>query len=74
MTKHHILNNYILICLFALQHIRTKQEMVERRRNTKYHTKLSEIKSEEREKVKQGIKKPFFLKKSAVKDIILEEK
>lgn len=48
--------------------------MIERRRNSKYHAKLSEIKSIEREKVKKGIKKPFFLKKSAVKDIILEEK
>ena len=52
---------------------RSKQEMLERRRNSKFKEKLSSIKSEERNKVKQG-KKPYFLKKSAVKDIILEEK
>jgi hypothetical protein len=47
--------------------------MLERRRNSKLKEKLSEIKSEERNKVKQG-KKPYFLKKSAVKEIVLEEK
>lgn len=47
--------------------------MLERHRSSKLQDKLSAIKSEEREKVKQG-KKPFFLKRSAIKDIALEQK
>lgn len=51
----------------------SKQELVSRRRNDKLNGRLSEIKAQEREKVKQG-KKPFFLKRSAIKEIALEER
>lgn len=44
-----------------------------RKRTEKLNERLSSIKSEERQKVKQG-KKPFFLKRSAIKEIALEAK
>lgn len=53
--------------------IKTKQQVKERRRALQAQQRLDSMKSEEREKIKQG-KKPFFLKQSAKKEIILEEK
>jgi len=51
----------------------SKQELQSRRRTEKLNSRLSELKAQEREKVKQG-KKPFFLKRSAIKEIALEER
>ena len=53
--------------------VRMKQEATERKRGLKLMEKLDEIKGQERDKIKQG-KKPFYLKKSAVKSIELEER
>mmetsp|Transcript_18270 Transcript_18270/g.18345 ORF Transcript_18270/g.18345 Transcript_18270/m.18345 type:complete len:229 (+) Transcript_18270:59-745(+) len=49
------------------------QEISERNRNKKNTNKFHELHQQEKEKVKQG-KQPFFLKKSARKEIVLEEK
>ena len=50
-----------------------KQEMTERRRSMKVKARLQSVRAEEREKVKNG-KTPFFLKRSAKKQIALEER
>ena len=50
-----------------------KQEMTERRRSMKVKARLQTVRAEEREKVKNG-KTPFFLKRSAKKQIALEER
>jgi hypothetical protein len=46
--------------------------MTERRRAAKVRERLNQTMREEREKVKGGIKKPFFLKDSAKKQIALD--
>ena len=50
-----------------------KQEMTERRRSMKVKARLQTVRAEERQKVKNG-KTPFFLKRSAKKQIALEER
>lgn len=50
-----------------------KQQAKERKRGLRVMERLDSIRTEEREKVKQG-KKPFFLKNSAKNTISLEEK
>ena len=52
---------------------RTNQELIERRRFLQTKARLQTIKKEEKEKIKEG-KSPFFLKKSARKEIALEER
>jgi hypothetical protein len=47
--------------------------MLERRRQVKVHQAVREIYAQENEKVKEG-KKPFFLKKSAIKEIALTQR
>ena len=54
-----------------LQH--TKQEMIERRRDMKLREKMRNLKEAEKEKIKLG-KNPFFLKRSAVKEVALEQR
>jgi hypothetical protein len=46
--------------------------MAERRRAAKVRERLNETARLEREKVNRGIKKPFFLKESAKKQIALD--
>jgi ribosomal RNA-processing protein 36 len=53
--------------------LKRKQELTERRRSLKVKARLQAAKQEEREKVKNG-KTPFFLKRSAKKQIALEER
>jgi len=55
------------------QYTQGKQEMTERRRVMRALEKGKEIRAAEREKVKAG-KRPFFLKKSTMKDVMLEDK
>lgn len=50
-----------------------KQQSKERKRGLRVMERLDSIRTEEREKVKQG-KKPFFLKNSVKNTIHLEEK
>ena len=53
--------------------LKRKQELTERRRSLKVKARLLAVKQDEREKVKNG-KTPFFLKRSAKKQIALEER
>lgn len=53
--------------------LKMKQEMTERRRALRAKEVIKEAEREERQKVKEG-KKPFFLKNSAKKAIVLEER
>jgi ribosomal RNA-processing protein 36 len=50
-----------------------KQQLIERRRYLKQTAKMSEIHKIERAKVADG-KKPFFMKKSAIKDVMMDER
>lgn len=50
-----------------------KQKATERTRGIKMMEKMESVKAAEREKIKNG-KKPFFLKGSMKKHILLEEK
>lgn len=50
-----------------------KQEMIERRRALKIRDRMRAVRTEERTKVAAG-KKPFFLKESAKKALVLEER
>lgn len=51
-----------------------RQQHNERKLSANVSSKLSQLQKEEREKVKQGIKKPFYLKNSAKRQIMAEEK
>lgn len=51
-----------------------KQQLKERQHAVRMMTKLDELKAAEREKVKAGVKKPFYLKNSAKKEMALEDK
>lgn len=51
-----------------------RQQHNERKLSANVSSKLSQLQKEEREKVKQGIKKPFHLKNSAKRQIMAEEK
>lgn len=51
-----------------------KQEATERRRALNTIQRLDEMKQEERRKVKEGVKKPYFMKNSAMKEVALEER
>lgn len=54
--------------------VERKQQMKSRRHKLAVQDRLAEIKRQEKAKVAAGIKKPYFLKKSEMKDIALEEK
>ena len=51
-----------------------KQDQAERKRKDKLTEKLSTIRAEDRKKSKEIGKKPFYLKKSAIKEIALEQR
>ena len=51
-----------------------KQDQAERKRKDKLTEKLSSIRAEARKKNKDLGKKPFYLKKSAIKEIALEQR
>lgn len=51
-----------------------RQQHNERKLSANVSSKLSQLQKEEREKVKQGIKKPFYLKNSVKRQIMAEEK
>lgn len=53
--------------------VKMKQQFSERKRGLQVASRLDQIKSNERAKVKEG-KQPFYLKKSAMKELALEEK
>ena len=61
---------YFIRCISVLS---KKQTMVERRRATKINERIKEVFREEKQKVKEG-KKPFFMKKAAIKEIALQER
>lgn len=50
-----------------------QQELTEKQRQSRLRKKLGALKAEERSKISEG-KKPYFLKKSKVKEIALHEK
>ena len=51
-----------------------KQDQSERKRKEKLDEKLSSIRAEDRKKSKEIGKKPFYLKKSTIKEIALEQR
>ena len=51
-----------------------KQDQAERKRKDKLTEKLSTIRAEDRKKSREIGKKPFYLKKSAIKEIALEQR
>ena len=53
---------------------RMKQDQAERKRKDKLAEKLSTIRAEDRKKSREIGKKPFYLKKSAIKEIALEQR
>ncbi|RYY83623.1 DUF947 domain-containing protein [archaeon] len=53
---------------------RLKQQLSQRQQALRTMSKIDTMEREEREKVKAGVKTPFYLKKSAKKQILLEER
>eukprot|EP01031_Cornospumella_fuschlensis_P038796 gene38796-47181_t len=51
-----------------------KQQLSQRQQALRTMDKIDSLEKEEREKVKAGVKNPFYLKKSAKKQILLEER
>ena len=60
--------------MFDVSFDRYKQQLKQRQVAMKAMDKIDEIQREERDKVKSGLKKPYFLKGSAKKQIVLDEK
>lgn len=54
--------------------LKLKSQLKQRQHAVRVMNKIEEIKQGEREKVRAGVKKPFFLKNSAKKEIALEDK
>jgi hypothetical protein len=60
--------------MFIKMLIRLKQQLKQRQQAVRVMTKLDEIKKIEREKVKAGIKKPYFIKNSTKKQFIFDDR